>query len=122
MCERQLLHEESPIFLSYVLLTLPLPSYYARYLLPPDSSTLTCTLPHNLQKVVWPFSIIMFYNFSQLSLLSAFLTFFSLTASHFVTTNGVQFELAGKPFTFTGGNLWQCGCSHELKMTASLMA
>jgi len=55
-------------------------------------------------------------------LLSAFLSFFSWTASQFVTTNGAQFELAGKPFAFAGGNLWECGCSHELKMTASLMA
>jgi len=57
----------------------------------------------------------MFYDFSQLSLLSAFLSFFSWTASQYVTTNGVQFELAGKPFAFAVAIFGIVGAPMSLK-------
>ena len=48
----------------------------------------------------------MLPNISKLACLSAFLALLTFVNAQFVTTNGLQFELNGQPYTFAGANSW----------------
>lgn len=49
---------------------------------------------------------IMLSHISKSACLVAFLILLNLANAQFVTTNGLQFELNGKPYTFAGANSW----------------
>ena len=48
----------------------------------------------------------MLAGLSTITCLISIIAFSTLVRPQFVTTNGLQFELDGKPFTFAGANLW----------------
>lgn len=48
----------------------------------------------------------MLFNISSLAILITSLTFLNLANAQFVTTNGLGFELNGKPYSFAGANSW----------------
>ena len=50
--------------------------------------------------------LIMLFNISSLAFLITSLIFLNFGNAQFVTTNGLEFELNGKPYSFAGANSW----------------
>lgn len=48
----------------------------------------------------------MLSNFRQAACLATYIALFTFANAQFVTTNGLQFELNGKPYSFAGANSW----------------
>lgn len=55
----------------------------------------------------------MLSHISKLACLATSLALFTFATAQFVTTNGLQFELNGKPYSFAGANSWTIGATDQ---------
>ncbi|CAD6572759.1 MAG: hypothetical protein ASARMPREDX12_005433 [Alectoria sarmentosa] len=55
----------------------------------------------------------MVSHFRQAACLATFIALFTFANAQFVTTNGLQFELNGKPYSFAGANSWTIGATDQ---------
>ena len=73
---------------------------------------------------------IMVSHFRQAACLATFIALFTFANAQFVTTNGLQFELNGKPYSFAGANSWTSkvfkqwpyGCTDYLQLVLQIKA
>ncbi|KAF6235215.1 hypothetical protein HO173_006409 [Letharia columbiana] len=55
----------------------------------------------------------MLYHINRLACLATSLALLTFANAQFVTTNGLQFELNGKPYSFAGANSWTLGATDQ---------
>ena len=73
---------------------------------------------------------IMLSHFRQAACIATLIALFTFANAQFVTTNGLQFELNGKPYSFAGANSWTSkvfkrwtyGCTDFLQLVLQIKA